>query len=451
VDSRSNEPEPAKTAIPGRNRRSRFLVSALFVVVALLTVPFLIWSIRRGHIFPTLERVAVAALLGGLVGGISGFVGSLFNPTGAQTTSGRFAGIGIALSLVLSGPILKGLSQALNPGDDLEARLTSLPEFSAWAAKANGHIKDEMAYAVRRGLRRLDDASLAKRLELMSTMEARGDARTCAAIERGTATSDDLETLIRGLSTDDQKQFYDVIFHAAAAELRGSPKRRWVSQQRRDDFHAAIRTFLENQPDGKRVLAVLGDPGSSSDAELCKASQAVYQAANSMSGDRKKDGYLILLSDGGGGHPLLESPHWLSLDDESLVARAEILAALFAFSDEAKCAALARDAASDDEVSEQLEKLPAELQGKWKDLSRQLMAASGPDRAIPAVDYRSFAVAMNQQLRNKNFDDHAYEKPDSVSAAEACRARSTFVLAALRVPKPLLGIAGRVLAGGTPQ
>ena len=44
---------------------------------------------------------------------------------------------------------------------------------------------------------------------------------------------------------------------------------------------------------------------------------------------------------------------------------------------EAQCAALARDAASDEEVDAELERLP-QSRDKWKELSRQLTAADGP-------------------------------------------------------------------------
>ena len=150
-----------------------------------------------------------------------------------------------------------------------------------------------MTRATRHGLRRLDDETLASRLALMSKMEARGDAHRCAGLERGTAAGDDSSALVGSLSTDDQKQFYDIVFRAAAADIKGAPRRRWLSQQRRDEFHAALRRLLENQPNGKRALAALADPGSASDVELCEASQEVYRIATSMPGNNSKTDILF--------------------------------------------------------------------------------------------------------------------------------------------------------------
>ena len=57
-------------------------------------------------------------------------------------TAGRFTGMVVVLSLVVSGPILKEISHVLNPSEDLGDRLAALPEFRAFAAKAHGDIKN---------------------------------------------------------------------------------------------------------------------------------------------------------------------------------------------------------------------------------------------------------------------------------------------------------------------
>src|SRR5215471_7320616 len=61
-------------------------------------------------------------------------------------------------------------------------RIAATPELRDWVL-------------TQRGLRRLDDATLRRRLELMSKMLALGDVHRCAAMERGKASEDDTFTM----------------------------------------------------------------------------------------------------------------------------------------------------------------------------------------------------------------------------------------------------------------
>jgi hypothetical protein len=433
-----------------RSKAPVFVVAAL-ILVGLLPIPFLVWSIRAGHLYPTLERVAVAALVGGLIGGLGGAIGGLFNPKEVGKTAGGLSGLGLAMTVLLSGPLLKEISHFVNPeAEEYGEKLAALPEFRAWAAKTHGDVKSQMAQLTARGLRRLDDSTLVNRLDMMAAMVAEADVRRCAAVERGTASGADLLSLMHGLSKEQRSAYYDMVLRAATAEMRRLPRRRWLSKQRRDEFYGDLRNRMKKQPNGERALAVLENPGSAADRDLCEASRAVYRTALSMPEAPRNAAALILLTDDGAEHLLLEDSRWLSLDDDALVLRAEILSGLLQGSSEAECAAIARQAASDEQVDLMLEDRPSEVRTAWRDLSRELTSAKGPARAVTKDEYASLVLAMKRQLANRPFDSDAYDMPDGVSAAAACQAHRTFVAMILSLPKSLRPIGARVLVGGAP-
>jgi len=450
IASQTSEPVGDRPP-PVSRSKTPFFVAASLIIVGLLPIPFLIWSIGAGHLFPTLERIAVAALVGGLVGGLGGGIGALFNPKEVGKTAGGLSGLGIAITMLLSGPVLKEISHFINPeAEEFGERLAAEPEFRAWAARTHGDVKREMTQLTARGLRRLDDASLLRRLEIMAAMVAKGDVRKCAALERGTMSGADLLSLMRGLSKEQRTAYYEITMQAATAEMRHLPRRRWLSKQRRDEFYVDLRTRIEKQPNGERALAILQNPATAADSDLCEASRAVYQTALSMPEWVRSAALLLLLNDDGAGHPLLEDSRWLSLGDDALVRRTEILAGLLQGSGEAECAAIARQAASDEQVDVMLGDRPSEARRAWADLSHELASAKGPARTVTQDEYTSFLVAMKRLLASRPFDYDAYDAPDGVSAANACQAQRLFVAAVLSLPRSLRPIGARVLVGGAP-
>jgi hypothetical protein len=330
----------------------------------------------------------------------------------------------------------------------LAKRMEAMPEFRVWA-RAHPDVAGDAPRAIRRGLHRLDDETLKQRLGLMTKIAAAVDVRRCAAFARGGGSQEDNGALLDTLSPGDRREYDEIIFRSAEAEVKGTPNVRWVSRQRREAFFRERKVLLARQPGGDRLIAALANVQAAKDADLCDATRALYRVVDAMPEPLRNTAGLVLLP-GPTGHDLFDHPRWLALTDEALIARAQILEALLAEADEAQCAALARESATEGEVEALLQNVDAELQKWWPHLSHQLSFARGEDRRVTPADEARYATILNPQLERYHVDARAVDQPDDVSPGEACRAQRQFVSAVLRMPTRLRGIAARMLAGGGP-
>ena len=326
-------------------------------------------------------------------------------------------------------------------------RIAATPELRDWVLSHN--VTREGPMLTQRGLRRLDDATLRRRLELMSKMLALGDVHRCAAMERGKASEDDTFTMLEKLPPADRDEFNEIIFRAVQADIKGTAPVRWISRQRRLAFVRELRAGLAKKPDGDKLLATLGHEAAATEADVCALSRATYSSVSAMP-DPLRITAGILLIGGGQGHALFDDHRWLSLSDGELIARAEILEALLAQADENGCAALARQSASAGQVGALLSQIPAALQDKWYDLSEALDAGYTSGRTVSDAEMNRYSIEVLRRLARDRFDVQAFNNPDDVSPAAACRAHRLLVSALLRLPKPLRAIGARALAGGEP-
>ena len=330
----------------------------------------------------------------------------------------------------------------------LAKRLEAMPEFSVWA-RAHPDVAGDAPRATRRGLHRLDDETLKRRLALVTKLVVALDVRRCAVFARGGGSPEYNIAALDTLSPADRREYDEIIFRSAEAEIKGAPEVRWVSRQRREAFFRERRARLAKQPGGDRLIAALANVQAAKDADLCDATLAIYRAVDTMPEPLRNTAGLVLLP-GPAGHDLFDHPRWLALTDEALIARAEILEALLAKADEAQCAALARESATAGEVEALLQYVDAELQKSWRQLSHQLSFARGENRRVTPADEMRYATILNPQLERDHVDARAVNHPDDVSPGEACRAQRQFVSAVLRMSGRLRGTAARMLAGGGP-
>jgi len=330
----------------------------------------------------------------------------------------------------------------------LAERMEAVPEFRDWAL-AHPDVARDAARATRRGMHRLDDDTLKRRLTLMAKLTDAVDVRGCATIARGGGSQEQMIALLDKLPPADRQQYDDLIFRAAEAEVKGTPRVRWASRQRREAFYREEHALLAKQPRGERLLTALSNAQAATDADLCEATRALYRVVGTMPEPLRNTAGLVLLP-GPAGHDLFDHPRWLALTDEALIARAQILEALLAQADAQQCAALARESATEGEVEALLQHVDPELQKWWPHLSHQLSFARGDDRRITVGEQTQYWLKLGPSLGRDGFDEHAFNEPDDVSAAEACRAHRLFVAGVIRMPKRFRGTAARVLAGGGP-
>jgi len=342
----------------------------------------------------------------------------------------------------------RGSKDAQSAAQAMADRMAAIPEFRTWVMTHN--VTRDGPLVSQRGLHRLDDATLKRRVELMAKILAAGDVHRCAAMDRGRASLDDLAAMLDKLTPADRDEFNDIVFRAAEADIKGTRPPRWLSLQRRTAFRSELRLRLARRPDGVKLLAALGHYAAANDADICALARATDDTVSAMPDPLRADGALLLIG-GGGGHALFEDRHWLSLDDDALVARAEILEALLAQADEAGCAALARQAMPAGEVDALLQHTPARFRDSWYELSQQLEdAARRPKRFVTDLEMNLYSIELRRRLARDRFNWYAFTRPDDVTPAAACRAHRLLVSALLRLPKLLRAIGARDLVGGAP-
>ena len=342
----------------------------------------------------------------------------------------------------------RGSRDAHSAAQAMADRMAAIPEFRAWVLTHD--VTRDGPQVSQRGLRRLDDATLKRRVELMAKILTAGDVRRCAAMERGRASIDDTAAMLDKLTPADRDQFNEIVFRAAEADIKGTTPPRWISLQRRTAFYGELRARLAKRPDGAKLLATLDHYAAANDADICALARATDDTVNAMPDPLRSDGALLLIG-GGGGHALFADRHWLSLDDDALIARAEILEALLAQADETGCAALARQAMPAGEVDALLQHTPTRFRDSWYELAQQLDAARDTrKRFITDLEMNLYAIELRRRLARDRFDWDAFNNPDGVTPAAACRAHRLLVSALLRLPKLLRAIGARDLAGGAP-
>lgn len=342
----------------------------------------------------------------------------------------------------------RGSKDAHGAAQAMADRMAAIPEFRTWVLTHD--VTRDGPLVAQRGLHRLDDATLKRRVELMAKILAAGDVHRCAAMERGRASLDDLAAMLDKVTPADRDEFNEIVFRAAEADIKGTRPPRWLSLKRRTAFRGELRARLAKRPDGAKLLAALGHYAAANDADTCALARATDDTVSAMPDPLRADGALLLIG-GGGGHALFEDRRWLSLDDDALVARAEILEALLAQADEAGCAALARQAAPAGEVDALLQHTPARFRDSWYELSQQLDAARETrKRFVTDLEMNLYSSELRRRLARDRFDWDAFNNPDDATPAAACRAHRLLVSALLRLPKLLRAIGARDLVGGAP-
>jgi len=222
-----------------------------------------IWS-KASPRMRRVGHVAIVLLTLGTVGGLvnSGLAGSIATRlTGSQSSKSAQQSPQEAFgNRVLSDPQLTAVFQGMTAD---EARLKG-SELSS------------------KGIARLDDATLARRAQLLALILNKVSEPTCAAIARGNATASQQQELldtIDGLSASDQTAWYNISFAAVKAEVAQTPAPSLDSTSIAGVLDAAKSNM--SAADSSAVTATLG--GTATDAQACVGVKALYHQATTMS------------------------------------------------------------------------------------------------------------------------------------------------------------------------
>jgi hypothetical protein len=162
-------------------------------------------------------------------------------------------------------------------------RLATTPEFQAATAGLSeteiGALSQDM---FRKGLSRLDDASLLVRASIMEKMLTVADSATCSAISRDTVTPAQLFEVIAKLDAATMNTWVALSEKAALSELREHPPRQTIEDS---VASTSIKVLLDTLPpdQAERLRSIWNDDSLASDEDRCWAERTCYKTLNSLS------------------------------------------------------------------------------------------------------------------------------------------------------------------------
>jgi eukaryotic-like serine/threonine-protein kinase len=183
-------------------------------------------------------------------------------------------------------PLRYGLLRSKSPVEQaftrMGNRLAATPEFQAATA---GLSKTEIGAfgqdMIRKGLSRLDDASLLARASIMEKMLTVADSAMCSAITCGTATPAQLFEVIAKLDAATMNTWVALLEKAALSELRKHPLRQMIEGS---VASTSFKVLLDTLPsdEAERLRSIWNDDSQVSDEDCCWAERTFYKTLNSL-------------------------------------------------------------------------------------------------------------------------------------------------------------------------
>ena len=201
-------------------------------------------------------------------------------------------------------------SRAYMPKLEFAKRVDAIPDFGRKlrAVAANSAAPSDPAAQgfeiAHNGLKRVDDAVLDRRLDLMIKLVEHVDLPTCAAMARADAAgakklAPKILRALENLPAEDIRAFFDLTTKAVEAELNAKP----VSSIARSSGDAAMRNLGERFSDDERALLmrVVGYPNTVSDSSACWLIKTVFAEIKDMPAKERYTVSRMLTQAGDGG------------------------------------------------------------------------------------------------------------------------------------------------------
>jgi hypothetical protein len=233
--------------------------------------------------------VAVSAGCGAL-GGVVASVLTLGMGNKSRANMVRVAIVvlaGIAGSQLVSPKVVPWLSDALarTPYEKFERAtangLQDDPDFKAYVRSleqrglTSAQASQESRALGARGMRRLSDADLLRRAEILAKGLDAVDVATCARVGRGTATGEDFRALLDSIGEPDALALAAIATTALRAEVRQSPSAR--SESTEEDARRILQTVASRaSPEELGAIAKAFD-ASSTPEDACSGVRALYR------------------------------------------------------------------------------------------------------------------------------------------------------------------------------
>ena len=193
----------------------------------------------------------------------------------------------LTIQAVTLAPLRYGLLRSKSPVEQaftrMGNRLAATPEFqAATAGLSKTEIEAFGQDMVRKGLSRLDDASLLVRASIVEKMLTVADSATCSAITCGTATPAQFFEVIAKLDAATMNTWVALSEKAALSELREHPPRQTIEDSvASTSFEVLLDTLPPDQ--AERLRSIWNDDSLASDEDRCWAERTFYKALNSLS------------------------------------------------------------------------------------------------------------------------------------------------------------------------
>ncbi|TAJ99319.1 MAG: hypothetical protein EPO36_12405 [Chloroflexota bacterium] len=217
-------------------------------------------------------------------------------PSRRRSTLGRWVLIGVVIVVVSAvSAYLRRPEPVTQLGMDMFARIPSEQRDALtddlraavggrFDAMSTSEARTEVAALVQAGFARLDDARLARHLDLLVTAIFRAKEATCASFGRsslgGTAVDEAVVLdLVNALETADLEEWYRLSVDAIAAEMAGEPPARTVSDA---EVELALQPVYESWTVAEQevVAVVIANLATASDADVCRAVRLAYDGTN---------------------------------------------------------------------------------------------------------------------------------------------------------------------------
>lgn len=178
-----------------------------------------------------------------------------------------------------------GLDPKLKPAiDRFQARLTSSPEFMAFAKNVNSR-SDATAKGIElssKGILKLSTSDLERRAAISLLMLNAADSSTCSTLARagsadGVKLVNTVYALLAKQSPSVIDEWFDLVYSATMASLKGLPDRKPSEQEIGEAMRRALTATSPTQR--KAVQQFYQDPAAASDSVACQAVKAIVSSS----------------------------------------------------------------------------------------------------------------------------------------------------------------------------
>ena len=191
---------------------------------------------------------------------------------------------GHTLRDVMLTPVLGRRAATDRIMDDWADRLLADPDIASRLKNRSAtDQKRILTEIVARGMPRLGQSYLQQRMRLINRLLDVSSVQECAAMGRGTMTSDALVSMVGRLSSQESEQFMALAVEAARAEVRQAAYGEVRHEQLRAAIHMVMSRMSPSDAARFRTVAIqVENPAQGRDEDVCWMAKALYREVEAL-------------------------------------------------------------------------------------------------------------------------------------------------------------------------